>query len=332
MRRYGCMMLTILLLVAGCKQESVNEDTSPERPDVALIGFGGRCKGLSCDAPFNNRAYLHMENQTLQVLASAFMDTGSTVAGFSFAASVAQAWNDHDHLGYAEAEDLLEWIEENWIADFEDPTRIVIAAHSHGTLWASLLAMENPDLSIDYMVYIDGVCTWWEDDNLNHGDYGNIVWQYFNATSAGTYPSTLSTLGGACNVYPVPGLGNRHLKDVVPENVEIGVELRSDTILSSTSDPTDQGDIDNQATCELTRWVGVADQTPNTRPDGSLEDLYVYQSPEQDHCEIAMGSGAAMQATADFLRNAERGTFPTSLQAGEEERLPTTSNGVRPAR
>jgi hypothetical protein len=60
--------------------------------------------------------------------------------------------------GFLEAQAYLNEVTTKWIADFENPTPIILLAHSHGTVWATLLAMNNLDVTFDYFIYLDGIC------------------------------------------------------------------------------------------------------------------------------------------------------------------------------
>ena len=119
--------------------------------------------------------------------------------------------NRHGHPGYWEAQADLDRIYREWISNFKNPTRLVLVGHSNGTVWASLLALENPHVTFDYGVSLDGVCNHWEEDNLRYGMLSNtnLVAEFY-ARMGAPYPKTLGLLGGACNVYPVPGAGYQH--------------------------------------------------------------------------------------------------------------------------
>ena len=273
-----------------------------DAPDVVILGFAGRC-GLVCGAPANNQAYLSDEARTLPALEAAFESLGYSTRSYSYAATVARSENNYGHPGYWEAQLELDRIYQAWVAGFKNPTRIVLVGHSNGTVWASLLAMENPHVTFDYEVSLDGVCNHWEEDNLRYGALSNtnLIAEFY--TRMGTpYPKTLALLGGACNAYPVPGLGYQHLKDVVPWNVRVGVELHSDAPAVLLPDSVESAPIETQGKCFAGEWTGVKDRHTNLRPDGSTDGLYLYQSNSQDHCELTERDERAVQSLVDFIK------------------------------
>ena len=311
------LAVCLSLLLSGCSEitEALDDLTNPPAnlrpfgsPDVVILGFAGRCGPPGCGAPSSNKAYLSdTENNTLQVMAETFESSGHSVRTYSYAATVSQYENDHFHPGYYEAQGDLDRIYTDWIAGFDNPTRLILVGHSHGAVWSSLLAMENPHVAFDVGVYLDGVCNQWEQDNLYFGFWTdrNLVAEFYAGVGA-PYPATLDILGGACNAYPVPGFGYKHLKDVVPWNVTVGVELQSDPATVLLPDSIGGGAVlETQGKCAGGGWVGVKDQHLNLRPDGSLADLYIYYAAAQDHCELVEHGGPAMQSLLSFF--AERG-------------------------
>ena len=342
MKRYrSCLPILLLcssLLLGGCSEivEALDDldSTTALRPsgspDVVILGFAGRCGPPGCGAPSNNKAYLSdPDNQTLQALAGTFESLGHSVQWSSYAATVSQQVNDHAHPGYYEAQRDLDWINANWIAGFDNPTRLVLVGHSHGAVWASLLAMENPHVTFDVGVYLDGVCNSWEQDNLYFGFWTdrNLVAEFYWSVGE-PYPYTLSTLGGACNAYPVPGVGYEHLKDVVPWNVTVGIEMQSSPTFAVLPDSVGDGaTLETQGKCAGGDWIGVKDQNLNVRPDGSVGGLYIDYSPSQDHCDLVVWDGYAVQRLLSFLET--NGLTLSSTSFGDSaatRRQPTELN------
>ena len=162
-------LLAFVFLLVGCSQSPTypvnptapTEPATPAEPvqnlrpagspDVVIIGFAGRNCPSGCDAPFSNRAYLDdAENQTLQGLKAAFKSLGYKTEYQSYAAKVGRYLDYNQDDGYWQAQQRLNYIQRDWIADFDNPTRLVLVGHSNGTVWASLLAMENPNITFDY--------------------------------------------------------------------------------------------------------------------------------------------------------------------------------------
>ena len=313
---YVFFVLNFILLLAGCSQSPTyppnptTPTTPPEStqnlrpagsPDVVVIGFAGRNCASGCDAPFSNKAYLDdIENQTLQGLKAAFESIGYKTEYQSYAAKVGRYLDYNRDDGYWQAQQRLNQIKRDWIADFDNPTRLVLVGHSNGTVWASLLAMENPDVTFDYGIYLDGVCNQWDEDNLEYGFWTstNLIREFYTAIGQ-PYPKTLSILGKACEAYPVPGFGYQHIKDIVPWNVTWGLEFQANTALA-----VDNAPITTQGKCfgPITDWVGVKDKNDNMRPDGSLLGLHIERSISQDHCEIDEHDGVAMREAYSIIR------------------------------
>lgn len=291
----------------------------PDTPDVIIIAFSGRC-GLACGAPFTNEAYLDDPNYgTLPALGNSIAESGAIVAGYSFAANVSIAYSDESvpveqAYGYYEAQLLLDDIERELISDFDNPTRLVLLAHSHGTVWASLLAMENPEMLFDYFIYLDGVCNRWEEDNLDHGTYGNVIQDFYNFIGE-PYPSTLAIFGGACNVYSIPGQDLYHIKDVVPNNVLYGVEVHSDYNVVSLPDDVQPTSIHTLADCNGIGWA-TGDKNRNLRPDGTTAGIFFYKAVGEDHCEIAEPGSAALSWVLDVVQYSTPGSS-TITDGGE---------------
>ena len=314
MKLTGVLMAVILLLVAcsspGGGLELQTLALRPANsPDVVVIGFAGRC-GALCGAPYTNKADLDGKDEALQSVMSAFEAQGLSVQGYSYGAIVSGELSRVGAQGYYEAQRRLERVHSQWMDGFSNPTRVVLLAHSHGTLWSSLLAMENPGVTFDYGIYLDGVCNQWERDNLRRGWWRRNIIADFYAGVDEPYPATLATLGGACNVLEVPGSGKRHLKDVVPTNVKVALEVRSAVPaipLPDLRDPDSQGpDSQGFDACEdVGTWVNVTDRNDNVRPDGSRDKLYTYRSPRQNHCDIPEREGKAMQYVSTFIAQQE---------------------------
>ena len=168
-----------------------------ESEAIALLAFSGRCGHPGCGAPLWNTRYLDEKGTTLSV-AYALKDVvaGGTVRYATAAAVVSKQRSKHSAMGYYEMQGLLDDIVDTSIRGFDNPTRLVLLGHSHGTVWMSLLAYENPEVTFDYAIYLDGVCNSWERDNLTNGIHGNIILNFYRSIGQ-PYPQTLQ--GGVCS-------------------------------------------------------------------------------------------------------------------------------------
>ena len=196
-----------------------------DAPDVVILGFAGRCGigFLDCSAPTDNYSYLDRDAKTLQTLEATFQSLGYTTEKFSFRAHLLD--DASRGLGYQAAEYALEAIRDLWIRDYENPTRVVLVAHSHGNQFMSLLAMNHPEVTFDYAVYLDAVCFRWDADHVKSGRFGSVYGSQAN------WPKPLNTLGAACDTVKLPGISDyQDISDVVPENVTYALEVRSNGI------------------------------------------------------------------------------------------------------
>lgn len=243
-------LVLVPLLLIGC---GTQPSSTPSNPDVLVIGFAGRCGFWpTCSAPNDNRAYLGYEPtpNTLGAVAGAFEELGYSTATYSFRSHLldSSTWGS----GYLSAQDALEWVTTNWIEERENPTRLVLVAHSHGNQFMSLLAMDNPELTFDWGIYLDAVCSQWETDHLYGSESGTEPYYFpgWFETVYGqreNYPVPLNVID-ACDAYPVPGLVEmQDISDVVPYNVTWSVEVSS------------SGEA----------FGMVRDDDPNHRPDGT---------------------------------------------------------------
>lgn len=232
------------MLLGGCVVPMADyaiPDWPVEKPDVVIIGFAGRCNPLrACKSPEQNRAYLSETPypNTLGALQAEFEQLGYSALTFSFRSHfMVNEWGP----GYLAAANVLERVKREWIDGQDDPTRLVLVAHSHGTQFMSLLAWDNPDLTFDYAIYLDAVCLTW--------DNAHRPWLQAVYGSVDAYPEPLPHTGGAaCDSLEVPGLGLKDISDIVPWNVTYGVEVLSGGMFIPGL---------------------VADNDPNHRPDGS---------------------------------------------------------------
>lgn len=239
-----------------------------DAPDVAIIAFSGHC-GLWC-ATQDTWAYLDQPtSQTggvavLDAIRGAYLSQGLSVAVFSassFVTSHRSAISGKVEAGYLQAQAYLDHVKRDWIDGVTDPTRVVLVAHSHGTVWATLLAMNNLDVTFDTFVSLDAICwQWW----AKHKDY---VRQAF---VDGPFPIPFPLdQGDPCGTLSIPGQDRRFdINDVVPANVIYGIEVRTAPRLLSF-DPN-----------------FIADDQPNVRINGTGDNLWGIQASE-GHSNVA---------------------------------------------
>lgn len=199
-----------------------------DAPDLVIIAFSGHC-GLVCDTR-STRSYLdHASDSTggvavLDGIVSAYQRLGlgdiEVFGVSSFATSHYSSISRQIEPGYLQAQAYLDEVKANWIDGIANPTRVVLVGHSHGTVWGSLLAMNNLDVTFDAFVALDAICwMWWNKHKQYIKDtFVNGPW---------TIPFPLDQ-GDPCGTLAVPGRDQpMNINDVVPANVIYGLEVRT---------------------------------------------------------------------------------------------------------
>ena len=238
-----------------------------DAPDVVILGFAGRCGvGVGCSAPADNDAYLNKDSATLQALGATFERLGYSAGVASFRANLV---DDVTYgFGYLSAETTLEAIRDTWIRDYQNPTRLVLVAHSHGNQFMSLLAMNHPEVTFDYAVYLDAICFQWDADHIKSGRFASVYGAQAN------WPRPLNVLGAACDTLVLPGIYDaQDISDVVPDNVMYALEVRSYGMLGLPA---------------------VYDDDENHRFDGSRKGIIGIYQDDESHMRVDDGDSRAM--------------------------------------
>lgn len=200
-------------------------------PDIILITFSGRsglpalgeCGPGRCP-PRDNSTYLSdPERRTAQSLQAVFEEGGLHVSTFDASSFIERHYSylsRREEPGYLEAEAFLLEAYARFIKGRGDPARVVLVGHSHGAVWASLLAWSHPEVPIDYLVSLDAVCTGWA------ADHAAYIRQHYRE-EAERYPRPLGPSLDPCRV-TFAGLSEpRAVSDVVPGNVRYNLEVQS---------------------------------------------------------------------------------------------------------
>lgn len=158
--------------------------------------------------------------------------------------------------GFIDLVVTLRGINAQWIADFDNPTRVVVVGHSHGVVWAHtaihVLEQEGTPIPIMYLVDIDGVSIGWETESFGVGDEWGTEIPDYSAYYGLNWPYTIEN---AENSWRVPGLtALQDTEDVVPSSVLTNLEIGS-----------------NDAT-------SIRDTNRNHRRDGSTRDIFFFMS------------------------------------------------------
>ena len=233
-----------------------------DAPDMVIIAFSGHC-GLVCRTE-DTWSYLDTASEetggvaVLDALVLAYERLGLSVETFSASSFVTSHYSKTSDVvepGYLQAQAYLDDVKRAWIDGVDDPTRVVLLGHSHGTVWATLLAMNNIDVTFDAFVSLDAICwQWW-------GRHKDFVTETF-VNGPWTIPFPLDQ-GDPCNAFEIPGQrGRMDINDVVPANVVFGIEVRTSFRLLSR-DPN-----------------VLADDEPNVRINGTTDNIWGIRATE----------------------------------------------------
>jgi len=167
----------------------------------------------------------------------------------------------------------MEYIRDNWQADFVDPTRVMFVAHSHGDVWAHQAFRTIEDLDIELAVDLDGYSMYWAEEAWP-SDYGDN-WQdeiqdYNQAYGTDLYDEASSS-------WYVEGLGLEDVEDVLPQdNITYCIEVQASEEWSLSAG-----------------WIN--DDDDNHRPDGSSTGVTTYYAASQTHSEVTDPAGEGVE-------------------------------------
>ncbi len=228
---------------------------------MVVIGVSGHGLG----AEIYNPDYLGMQG-TLDVFADAYTVRGQNVVTYAFTDNL-QSYETPGGVplayGFLSLLATLETINRDWISTFDNPTRVVVVAHSHGTVWAHIalhvLEQRGEPIPVDFLIDIDAVSTGWESDLGTFFIGDNWATEIINYSTAQglTWPFPI---WDAEDAFAIPGVAEaQDIEDVVPFSVRANLEVWS-------SDAT-----------------GISDIDPNHRSDGSIPAGYRFFVSASNH-------------------------------------------------
>jgi hypothetical protein len=272
MRRIAWLALTLVATGCGGGGSGSSSNPRPEgSPDVVVLSVSGRCVGGLCFSPEENAPYLGEAGDAAEAIAASFQDAGYSVDWMDFISSLYSYDDDEDgaadRFGFLDLTEILTQINEAWIQGFDNPTRIVLVAHSHGCVWAHIATSVLPDVPVAYLISLDGDCFLWE------SDYPPDITTYFN-----TYGNPFSwDFRDPCDHWSIPGVPDLvDTEDAVWPNVETNLEVRS---------------------------VGlVSDYQINYRGDGTRSGIFTHDSPVDNHTAVHSPLGESMPWVLDMLQ------------------------------
>jgi len=214
--------------------------------------------------PECNVAYLDEAGEAPEAIVLDLIDLGFLVDSQAYIAALESFDDDgdgaFDRFGFLQLVGDLQFIFDNWIDGVRNPTCIVLLGHSHGVVWAHLAAAVLPQVPIDFLVSLDGICTFWS------FDHAPSITGYY-ATNGNPWPFDISD---PCALWNIPGLAApANTEDAVFDNVVHNLEAQA--------------------------GIGLLQDTePNHRLDGTTSNVRTFVSANEDHTGVHLGDGDAV--------------------------------------
>ncbi len=257
----------------------------PGTPDYLIISVSGHCHPITC-GPDPNVEYLGRD-LTIAELARPLLDAGGTVEMQYFTDNFyEEPAAAPPSLGFLNLLIALASARDSLVADWDNPTRIIVVAHSHGTVWAHTALhyyeQRGFPVPVDILVDFDAVSVGWESKGLPFTGFGdawsNVITEYTTRTGA-VWPFDV---GNATDSWTLPGVATpQDIEDVVPDSVRNNFEVWS-------RDPPDFP-------------AEVCDREANHRLDGSAwpesSGLSFFFSGENHNGTVRPGSDSVVWAT-----------------------------------
>lgn len=236
-------------------------------PDVVLFAVSGRCPTLCGGEPAANYEYL-VERGTVAALVRPFEARGLRVETRAYSAHPGArhvSWvSRREEFGAAklEADVLAAW--RDLVANRANPARLVLVGHSHGVVWTHAFAERHPEVPIDVLIDLDGVCLQWGADQRR-------------AIRAGLRDGAAER---ACDLRRVGRRWARG-KDVVPPNVRLNLEVQSRRVGGAT---------------KVSPLPNVLfDTAANVRPDGGRAGIETFLARRDGHGAVARPDSDTMK-------------------------------------
>ena len=254
-------------------------------PEVVIFAVSGHCfngcpGGSVFGADAVNPEYME-ESRGIEQIADRFRDDGFIVDVWYYADEFYDRTEDGgeyypsrvgilpDHYGFLSL--LLDMAAtRDRLFDYEAEERplIILAAHSHGTVWAHSAAMLMPDFEIDLLIDLDSESILWPAAVGLAGDDWSSVIQDYEETNFVAFPMRDQSwfLGVATNYFDIPSVAAAYdIEDVVPNNVWINLEVAADVVLVDAS------------------FARIQDSERNYRLNGTQTDVFQYEATGLGH-------------------------------------------------
>lgn len=257
--------VSVLLSACVAYDDGTNSDIANPRPadspDVVIFSVSGHCGPETCLGSEWNGEYLY-ESGTVDAFADPLRERGLRVANVAAIDDWFTWVDDNDEvlaMGFLGLLDALYMVNEDWIADYDNPTRVIMVAHSHGDVWAHIAVHVADDVPIDVLVDFDGVSVGWEAPVAGVGDNWQEVILSESAEHGLEWPFEIWE---ATDYWQVPGHAGLHdIEDLVPDNVDLNLAI------VATPTPAQAA-------------AGIWDSESNLRLDGTTRRIKECQSVE----------------------------------------------------
>ncbi|ADV67750.1 hypothetical protein [Deinococcus maricopensis] len=263
-------------------------DRPADAPDVLLLSVSGRCAGLCPTAPGDNWDYLTPRG-TVGAVADALRAEGLSVQAEGFSAHLTahtSSLSGREERGFLQLEDALVRAHETLMRGRRHPTRVVLLAHSHGTVWTHQLTRLHPEVTFDAVIDLDSVCDLWERDNAA------AVRAFVRGPGTGRWPFDPSNPCGSVLVGPA----RLDVKDVVFPNVHANLEVQSQRLVGRSTEPA-VGPFGANFPFDLVR---------NVRFDGTRTGIQTYRSGTENHSRVTYPGGPSMTWVVSRVRELAR--------------------------
>lgn len=256
-----------------------------EAPDIVLFtvsGHDGALNAVFCTSA-TNRSYLQDPGEATGAITRTFADLGLTGQVGHYAdffdgidADGDGTPDDPEQHGFLQLIAALQTVHNDWILGFDNPTRIVIVAHSHGAVWAHMAVSVLEHIPIEYLITLDGVCTLWECEHETEV----AGWL---AANGNPFPWDISQPCGRWLAAGWPG--SFDTEDVAFDNVRINLEVQSDDLFAR-------------------------DDVDNLRRDGTRRGVATFFAAGEGHNDVRKDGSNALAWVTDQIRVLEQAGSP----------------------
>lgn len=275
---YGCDEARRAFVAAEtCDGTPPPNPRPPGTPDVLVFAVSGHCNPLRCGTSPNDE-YLE-SGGAIAALTQPLLDSGLTVETYTATDNFYDVASTGDH-GFLSLLDEMEYARDFLVADWDDPTRVIVVGHSHGAVWAHLalhvLEQRGRPIPVDVLVDLDGVSAYWEDKVgvTGFGDgWGPIIQSHADRTgTVWPFPIWAPT-----DQFVIPGRSEFFdIEEIVPDSTLHNLEVWS-------SD-----------------GVELADSQHNLRLDGGEAAIRFFHASENHENTAVPGYSAVAWATGEI--------------------------------